>query len=112
MNDEEIKKEFQKVWAKVGELEGKIEDKHKDDKFLEISKDNPYLENEIKIFCKNSDIREERLKYEIDFQKEFPRLINLPKENVRTKLQFSVLILLAPIFYRIYKKDLSKSIIR
>ena len=110
MNDEEIKKEFEKIWERIKELEGKLDNKTK----IEIKTGNSdnKLEDEIKIFCKNNRIDEKILKYQIDFQEDFPHLINTSKEKVRTKIQFNIIILLAPIIYRVYKKNLSEGTIR
>lgn len=112
MNEEKIKNEFEKLWKKVNELEEKIETKIKVQLKTENTEENNRLKNEIKIFCKNNDIDEDKLNYEIDFQEEFPRVINFPKEKVRTNLQFKVLILLAPLYYKIYGKTLSQNSIR
>lgn len=113
MNEEEIKQEFEKIWKKIKELEENQKGSSEiiiKPKQADVS-DNA-LGSEIKIFCKNNGLDENRLKYEIDFQEEYPRIINLPKEKVRTNLQFKVLILLAPLFYRVYGKTLSQDIIR
>ena len=111
--NEEIKKEFEEIRRRLDKLEGKSQSttifstpQEKE------NKKSDYLESEIKVFCKNNGLDENRLKYEIDFQEEYPRIINLPKERIRTNLQFKTLILLAPIYYRIYGKNLSPNIIK
>jgi len=108
--NKEIKQEFKSIWGKIRELEIKIGGKN-EPKIKTENLDNN-LEEEIGVFCKNNNLDLDKLKYEIDFQEDLPRLINIPKEKVRTKLQFSTIILLAPIIYRIYKKILSEEIMR
>ncbi|MFW6027021.1 MAG: hypothetical protein ACOCRX_11860 [Candidatus Woesearchaeota archaeon] len=111
MNEQEIKQEFEKVWDKLHELEEKLNGKSSSSSQI-IGKKDDTLDSEIKIFCKNNDIDEERLRYEIDFQKEYPRIINIPNEKVRTNRQYKALILLAPIYYRIYGKTLSSDALK
>jgi len=111
--DEEIQKRFEAIEKEVKELKEKmgIGENKIITKEENIVTDNN-LETEISIFCKNNQIEGVRLKYKIDFQKDFPRLINLPRESVRTSLQFSVLILLSPLIYRVYKKSFSRDLIK
>ena len=79
-------KEFEEIRRRLDKLEGKSQSttifstpQEKE------NKKSDYLESEIKVFCKNNGLDENRLKYEIDFQEEYPRIINLPKERIRTK---------------------------
>ncbi|GEM_PF-3865291 len=112
MNEEEIKTEFGKIWNKIRELEEKNKKSGINVGLNQESMPNNSLESELKIFCKNNDLDEKRLRYEIDFQEVYPHIINHPKEKVRTKLQFKVLILLAPLYLRVYGKTLSENTIR
>jgi len=108
--DEEIKLEFEKLWEKVNELEDKFnEESNVDEK---TPQKNSHLSGEIGIFCKNNQIEENRLKEIIEFQENFPRLINLPQDTIRKKIQFNSLIMLAPIYFRVYKKKLFEKTLR
>ncbi len=107
--DKDVLEELQKIWKKLRELEFKANTENIDVEKQEVKSN---LEENIKLFCKNNQINEGSLKYEIDFQEDLPRMINLPKENVRTKLQFNTLIALSFIIYRVYDKKLSEELVR
>jgi hypothetical protein len=104
--DEEIKKEFEKVWKKMQELE-----LNKTAFSLTVkdtaSSSNSIKSLNIKEFSIANEINEESLRTFIDFQPNQPRLTNIPKDAIRTQIQFKAILILGIIYEKIYDQNLS-----
>ena len=70
------------------------------------------IQDEIIAFSDNLGIKEEKIMELIDFQEKLPRLMNVPKEKTRAKLQAKSLMLLSILSVRVYKLSLNTKIIK
>ena len=107
--DDEVKKEFDKIWEKIKELEiSNVNSEELKEEKVPKKESGGYrsLSKEITTFCENFNIEEGDLKYLIDFQVSYPRLTTLPKEKIRKKLQSECLLVLGLIYSKVYQKDL------
>lgn len=111
MSDEILKK----ILKKIERIERKIfEENQESEKSTSqntnMGLDTKNINKKVKIFCETNEIEENKFRYLIDFQENYPRLIKVPKENTRKKIQINSLIILVPLMELIYEKKMNTSI--
>lgn len=112
-----IWKEFEKVKDKLKRIEGhpsfKVDDGLKNNiSSMKSIGENSSIVSSVKVFCENNKIDFNDFSKLIQIQDNFPKLIKLPVEKIRKKIQINSLLILAPIYYRGYGRNLSEKNIR
>ena len=106
--DDEIRNKFEEIGKRLTKIEKML---FNEDPLKKIERISLGLDQEIKSFCENLEISEEKLRYKIDFQEDIPRLMFELKEVFRTNLQFRALMILGLLYIKIYNKEINAKIL-
>ena len=108
----EIEERLDKLEGRMKEIYALLSDERSKSHLPEQDLDNKEASLEIDTFCRSLELESEKVRYLVDFQKSFPRLIEPIKEKKRTALQFKALMILGLIYKRCYGREIDSEKIR